>query len=508
MLGTETQQPRVLAPGSEKDAALLEFSTHLPAEIESVVAADLRSDVELRVQERPEQRNKLFRSLARAATRWGVRGWGVFDVCAGLAAFLLVYYVSSVFAVVDRHPLNILSAAAIYSSILFCLCYAQGAYELRHFSKLYSMLRTVLLANALALVCTFIACETFAIARLGLIAMTHVLVVSTAIILVARTIARSMARASKLRVMFVGSRPRFRPLERALRSHVGGFYEKPLYLEPCGASTAAYAREVLKATRETLPDQLIVEDDPHTILHLLRHSVAILGLGCEIRSYSAYYEELLGQVDVQVMDHRSMLGSGLCNIHNGPRILKRTGDIALASIGLLVASPILLLCALCIRLTSVGPIIYRQTRVGRYGRHFCIYKFRTMWVDAEKDGPAWATVSDDRVTSVGRFLRKAHLDELPQLWNVLRGEMSLVGPRPERPEFVNDLRRQIPYYELRHLVPPGITGWAQVKFRYGASVRDAQRKLSFDLYYVRHYSPTFDLAICLRTVSALTRGAR
>lgn len=490
------------------DDLVLEFYTHLPTDMESVPSSDLRTGVELLVQQSPEHRRKMVRSLARAAMRWSVAIWGMLDICFGLGAFLLAHYFSLSVALADPHRYSVLAAAMVFALMLACFCYAQGLYENRTLASFALLIRATAIANVLALACTLMTLRCFAFATMGRLELLYALVLSTASIMMVRLIGRALARSAKVRIMFVGTRSRFRPLRRELRSHFRGLYEDPIYLEPAGSSPAACAREVLRVAREKRPDELIVEDDAQTILHLLRHSETILGLGCEIRSHAAYFEELLKQVDVEVIDHRSMLGSGLRNNREGTNFAKRLLDIAISSAGLVIASPIFLLCAACIRLSSVGPIIYRQTRVGRYGRLFCIYKFRTMWIDAERNGPAWATSADDRVTPVGRILRRLHLDELPQLWNVLRGEMSLVGPRPERPEFVNDLRRQIPYYDLRHLVPPGITGWAQVKFRYGASVRDAQRKLSFDLYYVRHYSPTFDLAICLRTALAIAQGGR
>jgi exopolysaccharide biosynthesis polyprenyl glycosylphosphotransferase len=189
---------------------------------------------------------------------------------------------------------------------------------------------------------------------------------------------------------------------------------------------------------------------------------------------------------------------------------KRMIDFAVALVGLLVTTPLLIAVGAAVRLTSPGPAIYSQVRVGRGGATYTLYKFRSMRGDAEARGPVWATESDSRATWFGSFLRKSHLDELPQLVNVLRGEMSLVGPRPERPEFVAELRKKIPYYDLRHVVKPGVTGWAQVRLRYGASADDAAAKLEYDLYYIRHKSLLWDLRIILRTitVSVLGRGSR
>ena len=186
--------------------------------------------------------------------------------------------------------------------------------------------------------------------------------------------------------------------------------------------------------------------------------------------------------------------------------LKRLVDVALAGIILAGGWPVMALIAVCIKLDTPGRVFYRQTRTGKGGRAIRIIKFRTMVEDAEKDGVAWAAIDDPRVTRVGRWLRRWRLDELPQAWNVLRGEMSCIGPRPERPEFTQRLESAIPYYELRHLVRPGITGWAQVMHPYGASVRDATRKLEYDLYYIKNYSLLLDLLIVLKTLRVMAFG--
>lgn len=189
-------------------------------------------------------------------------------------------------------------------------------------------------------------------------------------------------------------------------------------------------------------------------------------------------------------------------------ILKRAIDLASGIAGLTISSPLMLLAAIAIRLDSKGPIIFRQTRVGLRGKCFELLKFRSMRVDAEDGtGAQWATANDPRVTRVGRFLRKYRLDELPQFINVIRGEMSLVGPRPERPEFVDKLRQQISYYDERHSVRPGVTGWAQVQYEYGSSLEDAFRKLEYDLFYLKNMSVFFDCAIILMTARIVLTGS-
>ena len=173
----------------------------------------------------------------------------------------------------------------------------------------------------------------------------------------------------------------------------------------------------------------------------------------------------------------------------------------------LLTIPIVPLVAILIRLTSPGPVLYRQKRVGRGGRVFNCYKFRTMRFNAEADtGPTWARDNDPRITTLGRFLRKSRLDEIPQLWNVLKGDMAFVGPRPERPEFVEQLSQVIPYYGVRHATLPGITGWAQVSYKYGNTIEDAKEKLRYDLYYIKNWSPALDFWIMLKTVRTVLFG--
>jgi sugar transferase (PEP-CTERM system associated) len=191
--------------------------------------------------------------------------------------------------------------------------------------------------------------------------------------------------------------------------------------------------------------------------------------------------------------------------------VKRLFDLVASATMLLLTFPIMLVAAICIFLESGLPILYRQERVGQGGRIFTIYKFRSMKNDAEGDGkPRWAATDDDRTTRVGRVIRKLRIDELPQIFNVLKGDMSFVGPRPERPFFVDKLVKQIPYYDLRHSIKPGITGWAQVRYRYGASLDDAIEKLQYDLYYVKNHSLFLDLVILIDTVEVVlwNKGAR
>ena len=240
------------------------------------------------------------------------------------------------------------------------------------------------------------------------------------------------------------------------------------------------------------------------MLNCVQHGISVIDL-------STFFEREAGMVQLNVVDPSWLVFSGGFDYSTPRRLSKRFFDLVAAGVLLLVAWPVMLLVAIAVRVESDGPILYRQTRVGERGQNFVLTKFRSMRVDAEKDGVAqWASKDDDRSTRVGRFIRLTRLDELPQLFAVLRGDMSFVGPRPERPHFVNLLNDEIRYYGVRHCVKPGLTGWAQLRYPYGASVRDAEEKLKFDLFYVKNHGLVFDLMILLQTVEVVLfgRGAR
>jgi len=226
---------------------------------------------------------------------------------------------------------------------------------------------------------------------------------------------------------------------------------------------------------------------------------------------ASVYEEYTGKIAVENLRPSWLIFSEGFKKSATLAAAKRVLDLAASALGLLLASPIIAVTALAIRLTSKGPVLYHQERVGLRGHIFTVHKFRSMRTDAEATtGPVWASKDGDpRVTGIGRFLRRSRIDEVPQLWNVLVGDMSLVGPRPERPEFVADLTRQIPFYGQRHVVRPGVTGWAQVRYTYGASVEDALQKLQYDLFYIKNLSIALDLYIMFATVKTvvLRKGA-
>lgn len=220
----------------------------------------------------------------------------------------------------------------------------------------------------------------------------------------------------------------------------------------------------------------------------------------------SFCERELGKIDISLLQPSWMLFSDGFKYSKRRLLAKRLFDLALASVFFAVLWPFMLLTALAVRLDSPGPILYFQTRVGLNGKQFRIYKFRSMRQDAEKNGAVWAQKNDSRITRVGSFIRNTRLDELPQLYNVLVGQMSFVGPRPERPEFVAELNEKIPFYDMRHKVKPGLMGWAQLKYPYGASVEDAKNKLQYDLYYTKNHSFLMDMLIMIQTVEIILLG--
>jgi len=233
--------------------------------------------------------------------------------------------------------------------------------------------------------------------------------------------------------------------------------------------------------------------------------------GIDIIDLPSFFERETGQIQLESLNPSWMIFSDGFSHGSVKDVMKRMFDITASTLLLLITLPIMFITTMLIWLESGSPILYRQERVGEYGRSFNVLKFRSMRVDAERDGvPQWAKKQDDRVTRIGRVIRKMRIDELPQVFNVLRGDMSFVGPRPERPYFVNELTNQIPYYPSRHTVKPGITGWAQIRYSYGATTEDAVQKLQYDLYYVKNHSLFLDLVILLQTAQVILfgKGAR
>jgi exopolysaccharide biosynthesis polyprenyl glycosylphosphotransferase len=304
------------------------------------------------------------------------------------------------------------------------------------------------------------------------------------------------------RVLIVGSPVQAADTEAAIRSMRRGFFTLAGVVEPAEAGALNPAALRLRriwgviVTHDALPARATL--------------AASFGDERRLRLFDdvTFREQQLRRLDLARLAPGWL--DGLPSPNPAAEALRRVADIAISLVLLAVTLPVIAVAALLVRFTSPGPILYRQVRVGLHGRPFTLFKFRSMRNDAEATGPAWASRHDPRVTSWGRIMRRTRIDELPQLLNVLRGEMSLVGPRPERPHFVAQLDSAIPFHQDRTRVKPGITGWAQVNYPYGASVEDARQKLSYDLYYVKHRNLLLDLVILLATVRVILfqEGAR
>ncbi|KTR84833.1 sugar transferase (PEP-CTERM system associated) [Novosphingobium fluoreni] len=243
----------------------------------------------------------------------------------------------------------------------------------------------------------------------------------------------------------------------------------------------------------------------------LKDLLRIKTAGVHVNEFSSFLERETGRVDLDTVSPSWLIFSdGFSSGRMISSVAKRLFDIGASLLLLLLTAPIILVFAILVKLDSKGPAFYRQRRVGLFGQGFDVIKLRSMRTDAEADGAKWASKDDPRVTRIGNFIRKVRIDELPQTWTVLKGEMSFVGPRPERPEFVADLEEQLRYYAERHMVKPGITGWAQINYPYGASIEDSRHKLEYDLYYAKNYTPFLDLLILLQTLRVViwSEGAR
>src|ERR1051325_7049452 len=225
-----------------------------------------------------------------------------------------------------------------------------------------------------------------------------------------------------------------------------------------------------------------------------------------IEESASFYEPLTGRVLLDMIRPSWLIFSSRGRRAKINELIRFVLPRAIALVGAILSLPIAIFTAILIKIDSRGPVLYRQERVGKNGRTFTLMKFRSIRVDAEKNRTAWATSEDDRMTRVGRFIRKIRVDEIPQFWNILSGDMNFVGPRPERPHFVSQLAEEIPYYEQRHLIEPGLTGWAQIKYPYGASIEDARKKLEYDLYYIKNQNLTLDATIMFETIKTILFG--
>lgn len=320
-------------------------------------------------------------------------------------------------------------------------------------------------------------------------------------------------------LLLVGSSP----LLAEITTHIQDHPEKGLHVigrlvdthepgsEVAGAKVLGGAGDLRAVVAATQPTRIVVGMSERRGRMPVSELLDLRFSGHIVEEVATVYERVCGRVSLKELRPSQLIYSGA--LDPGARTLRNQAiwNVAAAAVGVVIAAPLMILTWLAVKLTSPGPALYRQVRVGLGGAPFTLYKFRSMRLDAEAlTGAVWASKDDPRITKVGKIIRKIRFDELPQLFNVLRGEMTVVGPRPERPEFVKTLSEQIPYYRQRHAVHPGITGWAQINYKYGDTIEDTVTKLEYDLYYIKHTSFTMDMYIIFHTVKAmlLTRGAQ
>ncbi|MEX6723466.1 TIGR03013 family XrtA/PEP-CTERM system glycosyltransferase [Parapedomonas caeni] len=436
---------------------------------------------------------------------------GLLEFVALLAAILLAWHGRLLQLALDPGPLaGLLPEALTYAVITYLAMLAVGLYQ----SKCYRSVRMSALRLTVALVFAFVALTVIFFLYPDVTTWRSVFVYAALLsflsILSLRWVFSRLVgwHRFKRRVLVLGAGRRAERL-RELAGAANASFAIHAFVRMAPAE-GDIERSVPREDIASLSDYADRHDVDEIVVAIQerRGSLPVAELlnarlhGTGVYDFSTFMERETGRVDLDTLNPSWLVFSdGFRASYRGSLILKRVFDITASSLLLLLTAPILMVTALLIKLTSPGPVFYRQERVGQFGSTFQVLKFRSMRNDAEKDGtPQWAQKADPRVTTVGRIIRSTRIDEIPQIFNVFRGDMSFVGPRPERPFFVDELSRSIPFYAERHIVKPGITGWAQLNYPYGASEEDSRHKLEYDLYYIKNYSIFLDLLILIQTV--------
>lgn len=410
---------------------------------------------------------------------------------------------------------------AVLAASLFVINSASGFYQLVHNRTFMQSCARAVLAMLLVLPLGYLLFSILPVAAPGAENIKLAAMVGVGLVM-AHRVYMSHAPASariRSRILIFGAGPAARNVAQSLLAadpyvEIAGYLPSPNEPQTAVSASALLSPKgsLLETARALKVDEIVValterRGGSMPMRELLDCKLA----GVRVYDIATHFEKTLGQLKIDYVNAGWMIfGDGFRQGHWRSAV-KRVFDVVCALILLAVSLPLMLVTALAIRLESRGPVFYRQQRVGLNGRGFDVVKFRSMRTDAEGDGqPRWASADDDRTTAVGRVIRRLRIDELPQLWCVLKGDMSLVGPRPERPFFVEQLTEKIPYYAVRHSVKPGVTGWAQVRYHYGATVEDSQEKLNYDLYYVKNHTLFLDLVVLFETIAVVltARGSR
>jgi len=441
--------------------------------------------------------------------------WLLIDLCLLTAAVRIAYAVYPGYVLVDTPHIALWQASAIFAFSIVVASLVFGLYERETLSgrsrAVTRMLISTVAAAIVAYGIIYIIMYATISRRNAALAMSLFFVGGSAIRLAAVWAIGNVHRG----LLVVGSKSLFESFRRA---QIGGFLNEYRLAgfantenEPLGqASDPFYLGRIgdeLSNLSERGVTDIVVGAAAARDPRVMEWMVPCLRAGCRVTNEAIFYEKATGQILVDEITPHWFLFADLKVHCDQQATLKRLVDLATAFVGLCLSAPAWPVIAIMVKLCDGGPVFYSQDRVGQNGKVFRLPKFRTMRPDAENGRSLWASPNDPRVTRVGRFLRRTRLDELPQLYNVLVGQMSIVGPRPERPDIVEDLCQTLPYYAERHLVKPGLTGWAQISFRYGSSIEDAKQKLQFDLYYLKHMSFELDAVILFRTIGTFLKGA-
>ncbi len=406
----------------------------------------------------------------------------------------------------------------LFTLVIEAAFYYAGLYDLaatRHARVVHDRALRGVILGALALLLAFYLLPALEIGR-GVLLVAVAL--SALVVPAWRIVYNQVTEGSGFlrRTLVVGSGALARELARAARTRpdlglhlVGMLARDRSQVDPAEGVIGTYRDLTRLVVSERIEFVLVAYPDRRGTLPV-EQLLEVKFRGVEVAEGVTFYERETGKIFVRELKPSQLIFAEGFAVRPTARRLKRMLDLVFAAVGLVLAAPLMLLAAIAVKLDSAGPVLYRQQRAGEFGRTFVLNKFRSMRVDAEVRGARFAEENDPRITRIGRFLRKTRIDELPQLWNVLKGEMSMVGPRPERPVFIEQLEQQVPFFKQRLYVKPGITGHAQVRCRYGATTEDHLEKLEYDLYYIKSHSFMFDLSIMLDTVKVvlLRIGAR
>lgn len=432
------------------------------------------------------------------------------DLCAAFGAVILAKYLQHLLPQLSLPDELIYLKAAVFAVITVFCYYFQDLYDRMYWRRLSELVSSILLGGGATLIA--LALAFFIVPSIGL--ERDLLVMSMAMSLgvafVARLITISL-RTNELAgthvvVLGDGHNAQLLISDLLAAGHsviFEGYIGKP---EALDCPHLGETDELMRVVKQIQPDTLVVALDDRRGSLPIDDLLRIKLTACDVTDAANFYEDFMGKIMIEEIRPSGMIFTHGFVSSKLQDSMKRMFDVFFAALGLVLASPIMILTVIAIKLDSPGPILYLQDRVGKHGKEFKVYKFRSMRQDAEKSGPQWAALDDPRITRVGRIIRKLRIDELPQFINMLKNEMSFVGPRPERRYFIDQLQQVIPFYAMRLYVKPGVTGWAQINYPYGDSIEDAKEKLKYELYYMKHRSLWLDMSIIFQTIKVALKA--